>query len=134
MKRKAIPRRKPQQARSIRKYNEILDAAARVLETMEYTAATMSEIHLESGHPFSTIYQYFSNKEELYLAWLERLMDTVIFGLTDRIRRTDRHDFESQLEISVRYSLEQIKTHHAVLGELINGMDLVSSRMVEHLE
>lgn len=134
MKRKAIPRRKPKQARSIRKYNDILDAGARLLEQLEYSDITMSEIHLESGHPYATIYQYFGNKEDIFQAWIERFMETVIFELSDRIRRTDRHDFESQLEISVRYSLEQITAQRLILEKLLNGMALVSSRMVEHLE
>ena len=134
MRHKTTIRRKPKQARAIRKYNDILNASARLLEQLEYADTTMSEIHLESGHPYATIYQYFGNKEDIYLAWIERFVDTVIFELSDRIRRTDRHDFESQLEISVRYSLEQITTQRQILGKLLNGMALVSSRMVEHLE
>ncbi|RLU00958.1 TetR/AcrR family transcriptional regulator [Ketobacter sp.] len=134
MRRKISQRRKPKQARAVQKYNEILDAAARVLVLLDYGDTTMSEIHLESGHPYATIYQYFGNKEDIYLAWIERFMDAAIFELTDRIRRTDSRDFESRLEISVRYSLEQIASERQVLGKLLNGMALVSSRMVEHLE
>ena len=134
MRQQTTIRRRPKQARAIRKYNDILDASARLLEQLEYADTTMSEIHLESGHPYDTIYQYFGNKEDIYLAWIERFMDTVIFELSDRIRRTDRHDFESQLAISVRYSLEKITAQREVLGKLLNGMALVSSRMVEHLE
>ena len=134
MKRKHISRRKPRQARAVLKYNEILDAAARVLDHLDYKDTTMSEIHLESGHPYATIYQYFGCKEDIYLAWIERFTDRVIFELTDRIRRMDTHDFEHHLEISVHYSLEQIAEQRAVLGKLLNGMALVSTRMGEHLE
>jgi len=131
---RAPVRRQPRQARAIRKYNEILDAAIRVLEQMNYRQVTMSEIHLESGHPYATIYQYFGGKDDIYIAWLERFLDDVIFELANRIRHADNVDFDARIEMSVRYSLEQIAQQRQVLGKLLNDMALVSSRMVEQLE
>ncbi|MVF14881.1 TetR/AcrR family transcriptional regulator [Ketobacter sp. MCCC 1A13808] len=128
------PRRKPVQARSIRKYNEILDVAVRLLERQEYAQVTMSEVHLESGYPYATIYQYFSGKEDIYLAWMERFLDDVIFELAERLHRSEGEHFNARIEMSVRYSLEQIIAHRQVLGKLLDGMGLVSSRMVEQLE
>ncbi|HBO94537.1 MAG: hypothetical protein CMK83_17810 [Pseudomonadales bacterium] len=127
-------RRRPQQARAIKKYNEILDASARVLENLGFQQATMSEIHLESGHPYATIYQYFSNKEDVYLAWLERFMDEAIFELAHRVAKTPGTDLTQRIELGVHYSLQQIITHRHTLEKLLNGMSLVTSRMVEHLE
>lgn len=127
-------RRKPRQARAIRKYHDILDAAARVLDQSSYQQTTMSEIHLESGYPYATIYQYFGGKEDVYLAWLERFLDDVIFELASRINRSTREDFDARIELSVRYSLEQIAARRSILGKLLDGMGLVSSRMVEQLE
>jgi AcrR family transcriptional regulator len=127
-------RRKPRQARAIRKYHDILDAAARILDQSTYADATMSEIHLESGHPYATIYQYFGGKEDIYLAWMERFLDDVIFELANRINRSTRDDFDARIELSVRYSLEQIVLRRQILSKLLDGMGLVSSRMVEQLE
>ena len=127
-------RRKPQQARSIEKYNGILDASARVLEKTGYRRATMSEIHLESGYPYATIYQYFGSKEEVYLGWLERFMDESVFELAARIREARAKDLDQTIAIAVRYSLEQILGHRKILGRLINGMSLISSRLVELME
>lgn len=127
-------RRRPKQARSIKKYNEILDASARVLEEVGFQSATMSEIHLESGHPYATIYQYFSNKDDIYLAWLDRFMDEAIFELVNRAAEAPGTNLSQRIEVSVRYSLEQIIAHRHTLEKLLNGLSLVSSRMVQHLE
>ena len=101
-------RRKPQQARAVAKYNAILDASARVLQQQGYRRASMSEIHLESGHPYATIYQYFGSKEDVYLGWLERFMETSIFELASRIRSAPKGNLDQTIDIAVRYSLEQI--------------------------
>lgn len=127
-------RRKPRQARALEKYNAILDASARVLESVGYRRATMSEIHLESGYPYATIYQYFGNKEEVYLAWLERFLERSQFELGRLIRNAPRNDLDQYIEIAVRYSLQQILTHRKTLGRLINGMSLISTHLVEMME
>ncbi len=127
-------RRKPKQARAVEKYNAILDASARVLENVGYRRATMSEIHLESGLPYATIYQYFGSKEDVYQAWLERFMEVSIFELATLIRNAPAGDIERHIEIAVRYSLQQIHRNRKPLARLINGMSLISSRLVELME
>jgi AcrR family transcriptional regulator len=127
-------RRKPKQARAIEKYNAILDASVRVLETTGYRRATMSEIHLESGHPYATIYQYFGSKEDIYLGWLERFMEVSIFELATLIRSAPKGDLDQYITIAMRYSLEQIVSNRKTLGRLINGMSLISTRLVELME
>jgi len=131
---KKIQRRRPKQARAVEKYHLILDASARVLASVGYRRATMSEIHLESGQPYATIYQYFSSKEDIYLAWLERFLDQSLFELASRIRNTPDVDLSARMDMSIRYALEQIVQHRPTLGRLINGMALVSSRLVETVE
>ena len=127
-------RRRPKQARAIAKYNQILDASARVLAHCGYRHVTMSEIHLESGHPYATIYQYFGGKEDVYLAWLERFIDSTIFELAGRINQTSELDLSARIEMSVRYSLEQIVLHRQTLSRLVNDMSLVSSLLIEQVE
>lgn len=131
---KQIQRRKPKQARAEQKFDAILDASARVLQSVGYRRATMSEIHLESGFPYATIYQYFGNKEEIYLAWLERFMRNSLFELSTRVRNAPDVELSTHIDMSVRFALEQIVLHRPTLGRLINGMSLVSSRLVEWVE
>ncbi len=127
-------RRKPRQERSIAKYNAILDASARVLHDVGFRNATMSEICLESGQPYATIYQYFGCKEDIYLGWLERFMEQSFVELTRLIRNASGGSLERHIEIAAHYSLQQIACHKITLGKLINGLSLISSRLVEMME
>lgn len=127
-------RRKPRQARAIAKYNSILDAGARVLDNVGFRNATMSEISLESGLPYATIYQYFGCKEDIYLAWLERFMEESFFELATLIRNAPGGNLDRHIEIAARYALQQIAHNRVTLGKLINGMSLISSRLVMLME
>lgn len=127
-------RRKPRQARAVAKYNAILDASARVLDNVGFRNATMSEISLESGLPYATIYQYFSCKEDIYLGWLERFMEQSFFELASLIRNAPGGKLDRHIEIAARYALQQIAHNRVTLGKLINGMSLISSRLVMLME
>lgn len=127
-------RRKPRQARAVAKYNAILDASARVLDNVGFRNATMSEISLESGLPYATIYQYFSCKEDIYLGWLERFMEQSFFELASLIRNAPGEKLDRHIEIAARYALQQIAHNRVMLGKLINGMSLISSRLVMLME
>lgn len=127
-------RRKPKQARAIAKYNAILDASARVLDQVGFRNATMSEISLESGQPYATIYQYFGCKEDIYLAWLERFMEDSFFELATLVRNSPGANLDQHIEVSARYALQQIAHNRQTLGKLINGMSLISSQLVIVME
>lgn len=61
------PRRKPQQERSRRTVDRIVDAAARVLEREGDRAATTNRIAREAGVSPGSLYQYFGDRDELLL-------------------------------------------------------------------
>ncbi len=77
---KALPRGKapsvrtktPQQA------EKILDAAARLFGTHRFHEVRMEDIAAEAGAGKGTLYRYFADKEELYLALLARSSDQFI--------------------------------------------------------
>jgi AcrR family transcriptional regulator len=59
----------PQQA------SKILDSAARLFGTHRFHEVRMADIAAEAGVGKGTLYRYFHDKEELYLALLTRLAD-----------------------------------------------------------
>ncbi|MCG8312247.1 MAG: TetR/AcrR family transcriptional regulator [Pseudomonadales bacterium] len=127
-------RRKPKQSRSIAKYNQILDASARVLQRFGYDKATVSEISLESGQPYATIYQYFGGKEDIYTAWLDRFSEQALQELTGLIENTANKKVSLHIETAARYSLEQIVANKATLECLLGGMPLVITELVQSME
>lgn len=67
-------RRVPTQARSRRRVEEILDAAAAVVLEHGVEALTTRETARVAGMPVATLYQYFADKQEVLVALVERDM------------------------------------------------------------
>jgi len=79
MKESTVPRvelrKKPAQARSIEKYNRILDAAAELVELGGTDSITTNLIAETVGVPIGTLYQFFPNKESILYALFERQLE-----------------------------------------------------------
>lgn len=56
----------------------ILDAAARVFQRKGLTAATMDEVAAEAELSKGTLYLYFKNKDDLFVALSSRVVDRVV--------------------------------------------------------
>jgi AcrR family transcriptional regulator/predicted DNA-binding transcriptional regulator AlpA len=61
-----------------RRTEAILDAAFRVFSLRGYHNATVDDIAQEAGVSKGTCYQYFSGKEEIFMACLERTLETLL--------------------------------------------------------
>ncbi|MBX3246781.1 MAG: TetR family transcriptional regulator [Myxococcales bacterium] len=75
------PRRIPTQARSRRRYEAILDAAAAVFAEVGFDAATTEAIAARADTSIGSLYQFFPNKRALFTGVAERLMarETALF-------------------------------------------------------
>ncbi len=67
-----VMRKKPKQARSQQRVDQFLNAAAGVFAEMGYEAATTNAIAARADLPIGSLYQFFSNKEALLDALVER--------------------------------------------------------------
>lgn len=77
-----------------RRTDAILDAAYNVFSTKGYHNATVDDIAQHAGVSKGTCYQYFSGKEEVFLATLDRTLDKILaeaegaaVGATDALAR-----------------------------------------------
>lgn len=61
-----------------RRTDAILDAAYDVFSTKGYHNATVDDIAQQAGVSKGTCYQYFSGKEEIFIATMERTLDKLI--------------------------------------------------------
>ncbi len=68
------PRRKPSQTRGERRVEAIVDAAAALLAEVGYEALTLTDVAERSGSAIGSLYQYFSNKEQLVDAVADRIV------------------------------------------------------------
>jgi AcrR family transcriptional regulator len=83
-------RRRAKQTRARETIAVILEAAAQVLQRDGYTRATTNRIAEAAGVSVGTIYQYFTNKDEIFDALIRRELD----GLQGLLRATapDPHE------------------------------------------
>jgi len=68
-------RRVPRQERSRRRVEDLLDAASRIVVERGVEALTTREIADAAGVPVASLYQYFSDKEDVLLALAQRDME-----------------------------------------------------------
>lgn len=66
------PRRRPTQARGQARRDAILDAAAALLDVHGYKGTTTKRIAAASGASVGAVYDYFPNKDALFVTLLER--------------------------------------------------------------
>src|SRR3954452_19240735 len=70
-----LPRRRPSQERSRRRFDEILRAARALLVEVGFESFTSEQVALRAGVPIGSLYQFFGNKYAI-ICELDRL-DTV---------------------------------------------------------
>lgn len=68
----AVRRRTPAQARSRERVEKILDAASRIVVEHGVEALTTRAIGTAAGIPVASLYQYFSDRDAILLALVER--------------------------------------------------------------
>jgi AcrR family transcriptional regulator len=88
------PRKKPRQERSRATVEVILEAAAHVLVSSGYEAATTKEIAERAGVSIGSLYQYFPSKEALVALLVERLYQRVLRVLADNLVAHSAADLE----------------------------------------
>jgi AcrR family transcriptional regulator len=68
-------RRSPRQARSLKRFQALLDAAALLFAERGFDGTTTEEIAARAGTPIGSLYQFFPNKGALFQALAERCLE-----------------------------------------------------------
>lgn len=71
-------RRKPKQKRALEKYQAVLDASIIVLMREGYDGANTSNIAREANVAVGSLYEYFPNKESIYMAYLDERIEKLV--------------------------------------------------------
>lgn len=87
----------------------MLDAAARLFGTQRFHEVRMDDIATEAKVGKGTLYRYFSDKDELYLALLKRSSHQFVYRLEEEVSRTEgaRSQLESMVASILTYFQEQ---------------------------
>jgi TetR/AcrR family fatty acid metabolism transcriptional regulator len=103
----------------------MLDAAGRLFGARRFHEVRMQDIAAEADVSKGTLYRYFEDKEELYLALLQRATDQLVELLEDRLERIQ--DPRVRLVELVATNLEYFDTHPHLL-DLIQRAEVLRDR------
>ncbi len=70
-----LPRRVPVQARSKKRYQAIVDAAADLFGQHGFESTTMEQIAEQAGTSIGSVYQFFKDKEDVFQIMIEQLLE-----------------------------------------------------------
>lgn len=83
----------------IRRTEEILSAAQKVMLAKGYAGATMDDIAAEAGITKPTIYQYFKTKDELFVQLVEPMIQFLALKLEDIRKRLEENKYDTGWKI-----------------------------------
>lgn len=100
------------------KYQQIIEAAVKVIAENGYHASQVSKIAKEAGVADGTIYLYFKNKEDVLVSVFEEKMGQFI----DKIAKAanEQPDAKQKLKTLIQMHFEQLEANHhlAVVTQL----------------
>ena len=115
-----IARRQPRQARSLAMVERILDAATRVLEDVGYHGASTNRIAAEAGVSPGSVYQYFTDKDEIVATIIKRLIDDFAEGVAPALRHAATRDPASGVRTVLESVLDVLEQNAVLLRALID--------------
>ncbi|WP_296607421.1 TetR/AcrR family transcriptional regulator [Nocardioides sp.] len=95
-------RRVPRQERSRRRVEDLLDAAARLVVEHGVEAVTTRDIAEAAGAPVASLYQYFSDKEDVMLALAQRDMDEMDTQVAEDLAAVEELSVASLVRTTMR--------------------------------
>jgi AcrR family transcriptional regulator len=115
-----IARRQPRQARSVAMVERILDAGTRVLEDFGYHGASTNRIAAEAGVSPGSLYQYFSDKDEIVAVIIERLIDDFAESIAPALRSAATLDPAARTQTVLEAVLDAMEQRAVLLRALVD--------------
>jgi AcrR family transcriptional regulator len=98
----------------------IVDAAARVLEDVGYHGASTNRIAAEAGVSPGSVYQYFTDKDEIIATIVKRLIDDFAEGVAPALRHAATLDPATGVPTVLESVLDVLELHDVLLRALID--------------
>ena len=97
----------------------ILDAASKIFEKYGYQKTSMDDIAREAMIGKGTIYYYFSSKEDIFIAVLEKFLKEMIENITEKINNADT--FEEKFKIFFNEPHKSLINESTLMNQLWNA-------------
>jgi AcrR family transcriptional regulator len=117
-----IPRKVPQQARSQRMVERILDSCAEMLVAYGYDGVSTHRIAVAAGISPGSVYQYFPNKDAIVAVTVERMINKVAAELLEVLKSSDVPSPDDRVRAVVSAALESTERNGELVRVLVEQM------------
>ena len=115
-----ILKRRPSQARSARRIEALLDAAADLLRDQEPEAISVRELTAQAGVPTGTLYQFFDDKDAVLQALAVRFL-AAMPGVLDALVASGRSEWSTTVGRVVDAYAAMVREHPAIRRLWLSG-------------
>ncbi|MCU0497035.1 MAG: TetR/AcrR family transcriptional regulator [Anaerolineae bacterium] len=119
-------RKQPKQARSQKRVDQLLDAAAQVFAEIGYESATTNQIAARAKVSIGSLYQFFPNKEALLEALLARYTE----GLRESLTIDQRLNCSDTIRVMIE-GMARFESSHEAFKTLFMDSNRVSQMHTE---
>ncbi|MDC5514914.1 TetR/AcrR family transcriptional regulator [Acinetobacter baumannii] len=133
------PRKRPRQARSVATFEAILEAAARILESLVFAGFNTNAVAELAGVSIGSLYQYFPSKDALIVELIRRERAKLSNRIVEAIQQHNIADLKEKLKLIIQAAVQHQFSHPQLArtlefaSELI-GKDIEESKLQHELE
>ena len=133
------PRKRPRQARSVATFEAILEAAARILESLGFAGFNTNAVAELAGVSIGSLYQYFPSTDALIVELIRRERANLSNHIVGAIQQHDAADVNEKLKLIIEAAVQhqlsrpQLVRTLEFASELI-GKDFEESQLQHELE
>lgn len=133
------PRKRPRQARSVATFEAILEAAARILESLGFAGFNTNAVAELAGISIGSLYQYFPSKDALIVELIRRERAKLSNHIIEAIQLNAAEGLKEKLKLIIHAAVQhqlsrpQLARTLEFASELI-GKDFEESQLQHELE
>lgn len=100
------PRKRPRQARSVATFEAILEAAARILESLGFAGFNTNAVAELAGISIGSLYQYFPFKDALIVELIRRERAKLLNHILEAIQQHEAADLKEKLKLIIQAAVK----------------------------
>lgn len=124
------PRKRPRQARSVATFEAILEAAARILESLGFAGFNTNAVAELAGVSIGSLYQYFPSKEALIVELIRRERVELSNRIVEAIQQSDATDLKEKLKLIIQAAVQ----HQLSRPQLARTLEFASELIGKDIE
>ncbi|MFV5380750.1 TetR/AcrR family transcriptional regulator [Acinetobacter pittii] len=124
------PRKRPRQARSVATFEAILEAAARILESLGFAGFNTNAVAELAGVSIGSLYQYFPSKDALIVELIRRERAKLSSRIVEAIQQSDASDLKEKLKLIIDAAVQ----HQLIRPQLARTLEFASELIGKDVE